>query len=135
MFCIYRYAVTLEMIAPLLIICAIGMLPLKISTRALVAGFLLAVISASIQYGNWGRRAEWTDSFITAQVPALGDTSHLMILMAGIEPYSHLVPAFPAEVSFTRIQSNFSSPEQNKGINTLIHQRIDAHRAALVVVL
>jgi len=129
-FSIYRYAVTLEMVAPLLIVFAVGMLPLKISTRALVAAFMLAVISASVQPGNWSRRTVWLDNFVEAKIPDLGDTSHLMILMAGIEPYSHLIPEFPPEVRFTRIQSNFSSPEQDKGINLLIRARVDAHRAA-----
>lgn len=130
MFTIYRYAVTLEMIAPLLIVFAVGMLPLKLSTRALVAAFILATISASIQPGDWHRREAWLDRFVEAQIPPLGDTSNLMILMAGIEPYSHLIPEFPPQISFTRIQSNFSSPQQNKGINRLISERIDAHRAA-----
>lgn len=129
-FTIYRYAVTLEMVAPLLIVFAVGMLPLKLSTRALVAAFMLAVISASVQPGNWGRRTVWLDRFVEAKIPDLGDTSNLMILMAGIEPYSHLVPEFPPQVRFTRIQSNFSSPEQDKGINLLIHARVDAHREA-----
>ena len=129
MFSIYRYAVTLEMIAPLLIVFAVGMLPLKVGTRSLVAAFILVVIALTIHPGNWHRRATWLDHFVEADIPALGDTSHLMILMAGIEPYSHLVPEFPPEISFTRIQSNFSSPEQDKGINILMHQRIDAHRA------
>ncbi|MGB9152897.1 MAG: hypothetical protein WCD70_07395 [Alphaproteobacteria bacterium] len=128
MFSIYRYAVTLEMISPLLIVFAVGMLPLKLPTRALVAAFLLAVVSASVQAGDWGRRTVWLDHFVEAGIPDLGDTSHLMILMAGIDPYSHLVPEFPSQIAFTRIQSNFSSPEEDKGINRLIHERVDAHR-------
>jgi hypothetical protein len=51
-----------------------------------------------------------------------------MILMAGTEPYSHVIPEFPPEISFVRIQSNFSSPEEDKGINRLLHERVDAHR-------
>jgi hypothetical protein len=128
MFTIYRYAVPLEMIAPLLIVFCVGMLPLKISTRGLIAAFILAVISASVQPGDWHRRHTWLDRFVEADIPPLGDTSNLMILMAGIEPYSHLVPEFPPQVAFVRIQSNFSSPEQDKGINRLLHERIDAHR-------
>jgi hypothetical protein len=130
MFSIYRYAVTLEMIAPLLIVFAVGMLPLKSTTRGLVTAFILAVVSASIQPGDWHRREVWLDHFVEAQIPALGDTSHLMILMAGYEPYSHLIPEFPLEISFVRIESNFTSPDQDKGINLLLHERVDAHRKA-----
>jgi hypothetical protein len=130
MFSIYRYAVTLEMIAPLLIVLAAAMLPLKVSTRGLVTAFILVVVAASVQPGNWHRREVWLDRFIEVRLPSLGDTAHLMILMAGTEPYSHVIPEFPPEVSFVRIQSNFSSPEQDKGINKLFHERVDAHRKA-----
>ena len=130
MFSIYRYAVTLEMIAPLLIVFAIGLLPLKMGTRGLLAGVVLLVIAATIQPGNWTRRAQWLDRFVEADIPALGDTSHLIILMAGFEPYAHLIPEFPPEISFVRIQSNFSSPDQDKGINKLLHARVEAHQAA-----
>ncbi len=130
MFAIYRYAVTIEMVAPLLIVFAIGMLPLKISTRGLLAAFALTIAAASVQPGNWHRRQAWLDRFVEVRIPDLGDTSNLMILMAGTEPYSHVVPAFPPEIAFVRIQSNFSSPEENKGINDLLRARIEAHRAA-----
>jgi hypothetical protein len=130
MFSIYRYAVPIEMIAPLLIVLAIGMLPLRITTRGLLAVFVLLAVALSVKPGNWHRREVWLDRFVEAQIPPLGDTSKLMVLMAGMEPYSHVIPEFPAEVKFVRIQSNFSSPEQDKGINKLLHQRIDAHRDA-----
>ncbi len=130
MFSIYRYAVTLEMIAPLLLVCAIGLLPLGLRTRGIIAGLALLIVVWSIQPGNWHRRASWSKTFVTAEIPPVSDPAHAMILMTGMEPYAHLIPLFPPEISVTRIQSNFSSPEQDKGINTVIHVRIDAHRAA-----
>ncbi len=128
MFSIYRYAVTLEMVAPLLIVLAAGLMPFKMKTRAIIASVLLLIVAGSVQAGNWTRREAWLDRFVEAQVPPLGNTSDLMVLMTGMEPYSHVVPEFPPDVSFVRIQSNFSSPEQDKGINKLLHERVDAHR-------
>ncbi len=131
MFSIYRYAVTLEMIAPLLIVLAIGLAPIKNVERRLIICFILILIAGSVKPGNWYRRYAWLDGpFVQAQIPPLGDTSNLMILMAGFEPYSHLVPLFPPEIRFVRIQSNFSSPEQNKGINRLLRERVEAQKAA-----
>jgi hypothetical protein len=135
MFCIYRYAIPLEMLTPLLIIFAINLLPLKLQTRGLVAGCVLIAIAATIQPGNWYRRASWTDPFVAAQIPPLGDTSKLMILMAGFEPYSHIVSQFPPGIPFVRIQSNFASPDQNKGINKLIHDRVDGHNGAFMLLI
>lgn len=128
MFSIYRYAVTLEMIAPLLIVLAVGLMPFKMKTRAIMAAVLLVVVAASIEPGNWTRRNTWLDRFVEAGVPNLGNTSDLMILMTGTEPYSHVVPEFPPDIKFVRIQSNFSSPEEDKGINKLLHERVDTHR-------
>ncbi len=131
MFSIYRYAVTLEMVAPLLLVLTVGLAPVKNVERRVAIGFFLLLIAGSVKAGNWYRRADWLDGpFVQAQIPALGDTSNLMIVMAGFEPYSHLVPLFPPEIRFVRIQSNFASPDQNKGINKLLHERVDAHKAA-----
>ena len=128
MFSIYRYAVTLEMVAPLLIVLAAGLLPFKMKTRAIFAAVLLLVVAVSVEPGNWTRREAWLNRFVEAGVPSLGDTSDLMVLMTGMEPYSHVVPEFPPDISFVRIQSNFSSPEEDKGINKVIHERVDSHR-------
>ncbi|HEU0117764.1 MAG TPA: hypothetical protein VFR09_03945, partial [Alphaproteobacteria bacterium] len=135
MFAIYRYLVPLEMLAPLLIVLAIGMLPLKLQTRGLIAAFILIVIAASIQGGNWSRRASWSDYFIETGVPALGKTSDLMILMAGFDPYSHVIPQFPPDIAFVRIQSNFTSPDQNKGMNAVLHARVEAHKGRYMLLI
>lgn len=127
MFAIYRYAVPLEMLAPLLIVFAVGLLPVRLPTRALGAGFILLLVAATVQAGNWTRKDHWQDRMIEVGVPPLGDTSNLMILMAGFEPYSHVLTAFPPEIPFVRVQSNFASPDQGKGINELIRARLEAH--------
>jgi hypothetical protein len=133
MFCIYRYLVPLEMLAPLLIVLAAGMLPLKAAPRALLTAFILLVIAVTIQPGNWHRRASWSDHFVTVDIPELGDTENFMILMAGLEPYSHLATSFPPGIPIIRVQSNFASPEQDIGINRLIRERIEGHKGKFML--
>lgn len=135
MFDVYRYAIPLEMLAPLLIVFAVGLLPLTLKTRGLMAAILLLVVAASVQPGNWYRRSAWLDHYVEVKIPALGDTSNLMILMAGFEPYSHVVTQFPPEIPFVRIQSNFASPNENKGINRLLHERIEAHKGRFMMLI
>jgi hypothetical protein len=135
MFCIYRYLIPLEMLAPLLIVVVMGMLPFRISTRAILTAVVLLIMACSIQGGNWGRKSAWSDHFIDAKIPPLGDTSHLMILMAGFEPYSHIVTQFPSEIPIIRIQSNFASPDENKGINSLLHQRVDSFAGRKMILI
>lgn len=129
MFAIYRYVVPLEMLAPLLIVFAVGMLPLKAQIRGLIALFIMVALVFTLKPGTWGRVQGWLDGVVDVKTPEISEPENLMIIMAGYEPYSHLVTAFPPQVSFVRIQSNFTSPDEKKGINQLIRERIEAHRA------
>ncbi len=135
MFAIYRYAVPLEMLAPLLIVMAVGLLPLKLTTRGLIAVFLLIVVAVSVEPGNWTRRPAWLDRFVEAKVPLLPDHAGLMILMAGFEPYSHVIPSFPPDIPFVRIQSNFAAPGDGKGINEFIRDRVEAHKGPFMLLM
>jgi len=135
MFAIYRYAIPLEMLAPLLIVCALGLWPLSNSKRLLCVAFLFGIIIVTIVPGNWTRRISWTDHFVETGIPPLGDTSNLIVLMAGIEPYSHLIPQFPAAISFVRIESNFTSPDQENGINRLLRERLSSHKGRFMMMI
>jgi hypothetical protein len=66
-------------------------------------------------------------------IPELGDTENFMILMAGLEPYSHLATSFPPGIPIIRVQSNFASPEQDIGINRLIRERIEGHKGKFML--
>lgn len=127
MFSIYRYAIPLEMMAPLLIVVSMGLLPIKAQSRGLLTVFVLFLIALTIQPGDWGRRLPWLKKTVQVEIPDLGKTDDLMILMAGFEPYSHVVPSFPPEIPFVRIQSNFASPDEDKGINNVIKKRVLSH--------
>ena len=128
MFAIYRYAIPLEMLGPLLLVFAVGMLPLRLQTRGIIAACVLALVAITIQPGNWTRRAEWLDHTVELERPALPDDPKVMLLMAGYEPYSHLATQFPPRIPVVRIESNFASPVENKGINSLLRAKLTAHR-------
>jgi hypothetical protein len=128
-FAIYRYAVPLEMLAPLLLVFAVDILPLNFKMREWIAVLLLAVLAVTVQGGNWGRRDIWLDHAVEITRPDLPNSPQLMILMAGLEPYSHILSEFPPQIPFVRIQSNFSSPDDGKGINEVIRDRVRAHQA------
>lgn len=135
MFAIYRYAVPLEMLAPLLIALTIAMLPLKSGTRGQITLFLLVVIVATIQPGDWHRRKEWLDRFVEADIPPIKNSSRTMLLMAGFEPYAHLIPLFPPDMRTVRIQSNFASPNQDKGINKILHKTVEDHKGDYLILI
>jgi hypothetical protein len=135
MFAIYRYIVPLEMLSPLLIVFAIGLLPLRLPARALLAALVLFVLAVTVQPGNWTRKDNWRARTIEAELPPLPNADRLMILMAGFEPYSHVLSLFPPQIPFLRIQSNFASPDQDKGINQVIRARLMAHHGPFMLLI
>lgn len=128
LFSIYRYLIPLEMLSPLLIILVIGVLPISSKKRVLLCCISLIFVVSTIQIGNWGRHKTWLDSPAPVTIPALNDTKNLIILMTTHEPYAHVVPSFPPEITFVRVQSNFTSPEQKNGFNKLILDKISTHK-------
>lgn len=132
LFAIYRYIIPLEMIAPLLIVVTLGLLPVRPQIRAILTAFILIIIAATIQPGDWGRKKPWLDRAVEVTHPkGITYADDLMILMAGYEPYSHVVTEFPPHIPFVRIQSNFASPDQKeKGINQTIRDRVLGHKGS-----
>jgi hypothetical protein len=135
LFAIYRYILSLEMLAPLLIVMALGMLPWQVRTRAVFAAVVLAAIVVTIQPGTWRRKPHWQDHTVSVQGPDLKASGDLMILMAGYEPYSHVLSEFPPHIPFIRIQSNFTGPETNTEMNTLIKQRVTNHKGSFKLLI
>lgn len=127
LFSIYRYIVALEMLAPLLLVVSLGMLPIRLRIRSGLMALVLAVVVISIHPGNWGRTSVWLDRAVSVNLPKIVNPEKLMILMAGFEPYSHVISEFPPEIAFVRVQSNFASPDEQKGINTLIKEKVLGH--------
>ncbi len=130
---VYRYLLSLDMLAPLLIVLCIGLLPGALRLRARLAAYVLAFIALTIQPGNWGRWSAWPDKLVSITRPELSDKGDLMMLMAGTDAYAYLLPAFPPDISFVRLQSRGFFPEQNTGITHLIRERIDANKGKFML--
>ncbi len=135
LFSIYRYLIPLEMLAPLLIVLTLGLLPLQPTVKWLAAAALLLVIAGGVRGGDWGR-VGWSERFIQVLAPAVPQPEETMLLMAGFEPYAHIVPSFDPIMPVVRIQSNFASPnEGEKGINRVIAQRLAQHKGKFMLLL
>jgi hypothetical protein len=127
MFCIYRYLVPVEMLAPVAILLAVDRLPLAATGRAVLAAALTAGVQAATIPGDWGRIA-WTDRLVEIDLPRIPDPGRTMVLMAGYQPMSFIIPEFPPEIPFLRIQSNFVHPDPSpNGYNDALRARIAAH--------
>lgn len=133
MFCIYRYLVPLEILAPLAIVMAAGLLPVPRRAAVVVAAVLLLLVQATVRPADWGRVA-WSDRWVEAEVPPIEDPDHTMVLMGGYWAISHVIPAFPPRIPFVRIQSNFLQPDSvGNGYLALLKDKIGAHHGRFLM--
>jgi hypothetical protein len=127
MFCIYRYAVPIEMLAPLGIVLALGLMPLSPKLRWSAAALVLAVLQATTVWGTWGR-SDWARHVVEFNMPAIPDPDHTMVLIGGYQPVGHLIPAFPPQIPFVRLQSNFVQPDStDNGYSEVLRRRVMEH--------
>ncbi|MFH0725052.1 MAG: hypothetical protein V2B19_01625 [Pseudomonadota bacterium] len=109
LFAIYRYLIILEMLAPL------GIWWILHQRFGKKSFFLKGTFACSLflflstQPGNW-ERVSWGSDYFGVTVPQLEDPGHTLVLMAGTEPMSYVIPFFPKSVRFLRIQSYFTGP-------------------------
>jgi hypothetical protein len=103
LFSIYRYAVPLEMLAPLLLcIMLTALTGTRIGVAATVGGCLFLV--AATQKADFARK-DWGDEpFVGAEVPAAyRGLRDAVILMAGRSADAHFIPAFDPSNRFVRL--------------------------------
>ncbi|PWC36151.1 hypothetical protein [Azospirillum sp. TSO35-2] len=137
MFCIYRYLVPLEMLAPLALVMAVGLLPLAHRLRIGLAVALLALVQLTVQPADWGRIPWPTGAdqrWVTAEVPPIEDADDTMVLMAGYWAIAHVIPSFPPRTTFVRIQSNFLQPDSvGNGYLAILKDKVAAHRGPFLM--
>lgn len=135
-FCIYRYLLPLDMLAPLLIALSCTLIPADRKTQAALALAALAVVTLSIRPGDWGRRHDWTEHVVEIARPALPPGA--MVVMTGRDPEAYILSAFPKDASFVRLESlTFSARDDARSVafNRMIRSRIDAHKGPLLLLV
>jgi len=136
LFAIYRYLIPLEMLAPLLCVAAIGLWPLSSRTRAIVSGAVLVFLAVSARPGTWIRLDHWTPRLVEVAVPVIADPARTMVVMVGTEPASYVIPAFPPQIPFLRLQGYFNDPNDgDTGFNRLLRARITAHAGEIFLLV
>ncbi|PWC37064.1 hypothetical protein [Azospirillum sp. TSO22-1] len=133
MFCVYRYLVPVEMLAPLAVVLAAGRLPMPVKVRMGAATALLVLVQATMQPADWGR-VNWSRQWVQADVPSIEDPDHTMLLMGGYWAISHVVPLFPPQMPVVRIQSNFLQPDSvGNGMRAVLERRVAEHKGAFLM--
>jgi hypothetical protein len=109
LFAVYRYAIVCELLAPLALFAVLGALcrNRRRQLRATLGAFLLIV--STLEVASWGRRP-WGADYFGVDPPPIADPSDTIVLATGHDPVAYMIPFFPPEVRFLRIQGYLTGP-------------------------
>ncbi len=127
-FGVYRYVLTLEMLAPLLIALAVSLWPVTEQRRW---GALATIWFGALLCTGWSAIASvggtWRGAYVDVAVPPLADPARTLVVMAGVEPMGYIVPAFPPQIPFLRIDGWLDTPTAHSAYGDRMRARIDTH--------
>lgn len=126
MFGFNRYIVLLDVLCPLVLFtCLDRLFPNKktLSTVLVVVCFFNLIVS---QKAEWDRSG-WRDNFIDFKAPHLAEPANSLVLLAGPEALSFLIPSFDKQARFIRTSGSFYSPGHDHLLSKQIKTTINNH--------
>ncbi|HWA30929.1 MAG TPA: hypothetical protein VG867_07515 [Rhizomicrobium sp.] len=133
MFAIYRYILALEMLAPVLVTCAVGLWPLSRRTQLIVLG-TLGVVAVACTRPEWIERAPVDDPYVQVQVPKIPHPNHTMVLMAGEAPMGYLIPSLPHQIPILRIDGWMITPEDGSRLTAATKNRVHKFKGDIYLI-
>jgi hypothetical protein len=127
-FAIYRYIIALEMLAPLLIVTAVGMLRMARRARYLTLAVLCFAVLVTSR-SDFIERAPLGDPYIRAALPPIAQPDRAMVLLTGDAPLGFIVPSLPPQIPVLRIDGWMVQPRDGTLLTRQMHQRIARHMA------
>jgi hypothetical protein len=121
------------MIAPLVIVLAIGLLPLARRTQLIAIGalFFLAMLftrSAQLDHAPLG------DPYIAADLPKIAEPARTVVLMTGDAPLGFIAPSLPPQVAVLRIDGWMFQPEDGSLLTRQLKARVYGHKGPLFLI-
>jgi len=120
-FSVYRYLAALELLAPTLIVVLVARLGAGARWSPLVQGLALLLIVGFVRVPQV-ERLPWQDDLFGVQVPEVESPG--IVVLAGDDATSYLVPSFPPTLRFVRIQSNLSFPDDETRLNQIMRDLV-----------
>jgi len=128
-FAIYRYIILYEMLAPLLIIAAVGLLPLTRRSRYLILGGLCAACLL-VARSDFLERAPVEDPYVQAALPPIPHPDKTMVVMTGDAPMGFIATTLPPQIPVLRIDGWMVQPRDGSGLTKSMRHRVTQHLAA-----
>jgi hypothetical protein len=131
LFGIYRYLIPLEMLSPVIIVAAAGLLPLRSGSRIVIMILLLGGAQLMAWKGD-EPRSGWNGPYVDVKVPPIADPAHAIVLMTETAPMAYVIPAFPPEIPFLRIQGwMIGSKDRESVLGAEMHRRVEEHQGPI----
>jgi hypothetical protein len=125
MWAYFRYLGPVEWLAPLGIALALFELVPRArwGTLAIAVLALTTLTTKPLTYGRGG----WGSSYFDAKIPELPADPPGLVLIAGLEPLGFLVPYFPSELRFVRIEGMRLGGARADRFDGLVRETVAAH--------
>ena len=126
LFSIYRYLVTLEVIAPLVAFLLIERIAPRRTARRIAAwtltGATLVVLAGGVQ--TWGHQ-DWSTRAFRADLPPIEDAARTtVVILTGEPPWAWLATMFPRDIAFLGISgTNADTATYNNRVQQMIRDR------------
>ncbi len=128
-FAIYRYAILYEMLAPLLIVAAVGLLPLSRRRRYLML-ITLCAACLLIAHSDFLERAPVHDPYVEAALPPIPRPDRTMVVLTGDAPLGFIATTLPPQIPVLRIDGWMVQPRDGTRLTREMMRRVAAHLAA-----
>jgi hypothetical protein len=125
-FAIYRYIIIYEMLAPLLLIGAVGLLPLPRRSRYLVLAGLCAACLITAR-SDFLERAPVEDPYVQAALPPIPRPDRTMVVMTGDAPMGFIATTLPKQIPVLRIDGWMVQPRDGTLLTRQMKARVNAH--------
>ena len=125
-FAIYRYIILYEMLAPLLIIGAVGLLPLPRRSRYLALAGLCAACLLTAR-SDFLEREPVEDPYVDAALPPIPRPDRTMVVMTGDAPMGFIATTLPPSIAVLRIDGWMVQPRDGTKITRDMMRRVAAH--------
>ena len=124
-FAIYRYIILLEMMAPTLIVAAVGLYPFPRRSRYLILGALCFAILVTAR-SDFLERAPVEDPYIQVALPPIPHPDRTMVLMTGDAPMGFIAPSLPHQIPILRIDGWMVQPKDGTLLTRQMRRRVAA---------
>jgi hypothetical protein len=128
-FAIYRYILLLEMLAPLLIVAALGLMPMARRTQLVAAGVIFFAVLLTAR-SDFNEREPLGDPYVQVALPPIANPDKTVILMTGDGPLGYLAPSLPRQIPILRIDGWMVQPQDGTKMTRAMRMRVDQARKA-----